>query len=215
MSMISTSTLQQAATPVDAWMASNSAPSSRRTVQPQATEARKRAICAVYEAYVEQLYKFIFFKVGNREDAEDITSQVFIKAASNLDIEQDERAKVAWLYQVARTTITDHWRQYYTKPSSSLDQMEEVSPLHLAAKPIRLGDATEDDTDIAAEKVRSILALLSENYRRALQLRFLQGCSLTETAAAMQITEANAKVLQHRALQKAAALGVQFLDIAA
>src|SRR6476646_8571092 len=105
---------------------------------------RKVALQVAYDKYVEQIYKFIFFKVGNREDAEDITSQVFIKAASMLDTEQDERAKLAWLYQVARTTITDHWRQYYKGPVSSLDQMEEASPLHLASPPVRLGDAPQD-----------------------------------------------------------------------
>src|SRR5438094_8634586 len=88
------------------------------------TEARRRAIQNLYEATVEQIYKFIYFKVGNREDAEDITSQVFIKAANLLDVTQDERARVAWLYQVARTTITDYWRQFYKAPSASLDAME-------------------------------------------------------------------------------------------
>lgn len=190
------------------------ASTSRKTVQQQTIEARKQAVQEVYEAYVEQIYKFIFFKVGNREDAEDITSQVFIKAAGTLDIEQDERTKLAWLYQVARTTVTDFWRQYYKGPTSSLDQMEEVTPLHLAAAPIRLGDTPDEDINLAAEKIKAILSVLPDNYRKVLQLRFLQGCTLKETAAAMQITEANAKVLQHRALQKAAKLGTQFAEFA-
>jgi RNA polymerase sigma-70 factor, ECF subfamily len=166
-------------------------------------ESRKQAIQAVYEAYAEQIYRFVFFKLGNREDAEDITSQVFIKAANLLDVEQDERTRIAWLYQVTRTTITDYWRQYYKGPTSSLEQLEEVAPLHLAAEPIRLGGEPEDGMDQAVERVRYILALLPENYRQVLHFRFLLSYSLKETAAAMHITEANAKVLQHRALQKA------------
>jgi RNA polymerase sigma-70 factor, ECF subfamily len=174
-----------------------------RKASQGAVEKRKQAVQEIYEAYAEQIYKFVFFKLGNREDAEDITSQVFIKAANSLDIEQDVRAKVAWLYQVARTTITDYWRQYYKGPTSSLEQMEEASPLHLAAAPDRLGDVPDDTLNLAAEKVRNILALLPENYRQVLHYRFLLGYSLKETAAAMGITEANTKVLQHRALQKA------------
>src|SRR5437867_5056091 len=137
---------QRATVPVGVLRAGASGTSARKMAsqQQQVLETRKRAIRQVYETYAGQLYKFIFFKVGNREDAEDITSQVFIKAAGALDIEQDDRTKLAWLYQVARTTITDHWRQYYTKPSSSLDQMEEASPVHLAAPPMCLGDAHED-----------------------------------------------------------------------
>src|SRR3954468_1221888 len=94
-------------------------------VGAKGTEARRRAIQDIYEANVEQIYKFIYFKVGNREDAEDITSQVFIKAANLLDVTQEDRARLAWLYQVARTTITDYWRQFYKAPSASLEAMEE------------------------------------------------------------------------------------------
>jgi RNA polymerase sigma-70 factor, ECF subfamily len=176
------------------------------------TKTRKRAIQAVYEAYAEQIYKFIFFKVGNREDAEDITSQVFIKAANSLDIEQDERTQLAWLYQVARTTITDYWRLYYKGPTSSLEQIEEVAPLHLAADPIMLGNPEDEQPDQAAGKVRQILEILPENYRRVLEFRFLHGYSLKETAEAMNITEANAKVLQHRAIQKAVKIGTPFME---
>ncbi len=171
---------------------------------------RKQALQEVYDKYIEQIYKFVYFKVGNREDAEDIVSQVFIKAARSLDVAQEEQVMLGWLYQVARTTITDHWRSYYKGPSTSLEAMEEESNLYLAAEPVYIGDA-EDATSEAPAKVQAILEVLPENYRRVLQFRFLQGCSLKETAEAMGITEGNAKVLQHRALQKAVNLGAQFM----
>lgn len=176
-------------------------------------ETRRRAIEDVYEAYAEQIYRFVYFKLGNREDAEDITSQVFIKAANSLDVAQDDRTKLAWLYQVARTTITDYWRQYYKGPTSSLDQMEEASPLHLAAEPLMVGGEDEETEGEAAQVVNGILASLPENYRRVLEFRFLKGYSLKETAAAMEITEANVKVLQHRALQKAVKIGGSFGEV--
>jgi RNA polymerase sigma factor (sigma-70 family) len=173
---------------------------------PQST-TRRAALKAIYDAHVEQIYKFVFFKVGNREDAEDITSQVFIKAAHSLDVTQQGHTQLAWLYQVARTTVTDHWRNYYRGVTSSLDALEEESPLHLAAEPLYAEAPQEDTVDPSIEKVRAVLALLPQNYRRVLELRFLQGCSQRETAAAMQITEANAKVIQHRAIQKALKVG--------
>ncbi len=172
---------------------------------------RKVALQIAYDKYVEQIYKFIFFKVGNREDAEDITSQVFIKAANSLDVTQIAQAQMAWLYQVARTTISDHWRGYYKCVTSSLDEMEETSPLHLSGDPIFFGAPEDDGIEPAVEKVRAVLSLLPENYRRVLELRFLQGCSLRETASAMSITESNAKVIQHRAIQKALKVGAQLI----
>lgn len=182
-----------------------------RTNVANAAVDRKSALQAIYDTYVEQIYRFIFFKVGNREDAEDIASQVFIKAANSLDVTQNRQAQVAWLYQVARTTISDHWRGYYKGVTTSLDEMEESSPLHLASDPVFLGGQESDDVEPAVEKVRAVLSLLPENYRRVLELRFLQGCSLRETAAAMLITESNAKVIQHRAIQKALKVGAQLI----
>ncbi len=177
----------------------------------QAGLSRQAVLQQIYDAHVEQIYKFVYFKVGNREDAEDITSQVFIKAAHSLDVTQEEQTRLAWLYQVARTTITDHWRFYYRNPAASLEQMEEAAPLHLAAEPLRPGATGEEEVNPATARVAAILAKLSPNYRRVLELRFLQGCSLKETAQAMGITEGNAKVLQHRALHKAVTLGAQFM----
>ena len=171
---------------------------------------RRVALREVYDNSVEQIYKFVYFKVGNREDAEDIVSQVFMKAANSLDVTQEEHVRLAWLYQVARTTITDHWRSYYKGPVTSLEEMEEKAPVHFAADPIRLnGDIEEIEPAIA--KVQAVLQTLPENYRRVLELRFLQGCSLKETAEALGITEGNAKVIQHRALQKAVKTGAQFI----
>ena len=172
---------------------------------------RTRALQEVYDRTVEQIYKFIYYKVGNREDAEDITSQVFIKAANSLDVAQEAHVQLAWLYQVARTTITDHWRGFYRGPVTSLDALEEVSNFSIAADPIYVGGSSDEEVDPAAAKVREIFEMLPDNYRRVLECRFLKGCSLKETAQIMCITEGNAKVLQHRALQKAVKLGAHLV----
>jgi RNA polymerase sigma-70 factor (ECF subfamily) len=176
-------------------------------------EARRQVIQQAYEDYVEQIYKFIYLKVGNREDAEDLTSQVFIKATTCLDIAQDERAKLAWLYQVARTTIADHWRQYYAKAASIVEGLQAVSLIELATGPIYLSDTQEEDTNQAIKRVESILAMLPEKHRRILELRFLQGYSLKEVAEVMGITETNARVLQHRALQRTVRVGSRLMDV--
>ncbi len=168
---------------------------------------RQAAIAQIYDMYTDPIYKFVYYKVGNREDAEDITSQVFIKAAHSLDVTQNEMSKLAWLYRVARTTITDHWRAIYKGPAVSLEEMEASTPLHLSAEPIFAGEREDIEMGESTGKVTKIMGLLPENYRQVLQLRFLQGCSLRETAQAMGITEGNAKVMQHRALQKAVRVG--------
>jgi RNA polymerase sigma-70 factor (ECF subfamily) len=175
--------------------------------QPMAADpdrATGAVLHALYDAYVTPIYKFIFRKVGNREDAEDLTAQVFLKAAQHLDTDRDARSMLAWLYKVARTTITDHWRDYYQASVLSLDVLQEERGLECAAQePTAMLEHTPAGMQAAA-----ILAALPVNYRRVLELRFLQGYSLLETAAALGISEANVKVLQHRAIQKAGKLSL-------
>ena len=160
----------------------------------------------IYDAHAASLYRFIYSKVGNRHDAEDLTAQVFMKAAQSLDPTQDEQRQLAWLYQVARTTIADHWRVYYKGPAVSLDELQEVHGFQDQAEDTAFHPAADEGDDFATRKVAAILDRLPENYRQVLAYRFLRGYSLKETAEAMQISEGNVKVLQHRAIQKASGM---------
>jgi RNA polymerase sigma-70 factor, ECF subfamily len=167
------------------------------------------ALQRVYDAHAVQIYRFIYHKVGNREDAEDLTAQVFVKATQSLDANQDEQSQIAWLYQVARTTIADHWRVYYKGSVVSLDAMEEEFGHQEVLESPAFAAPVPETADPAVHKVQAILGQLPENYRQVLTLRFLQGYSLKETAAAMNISEGNVKVLQYRALQKASNMSPQ------
>ena len=169
---------------------------------PPPTRTPAEVLRRIYDAHAPQLYRFIYHKVGNRQDAEDLTAQVFMKATQSLNVEQDEQSQLAWLYQVARTTIADHWRVYYKGSVLSLDEMQEANGYQEFAEGQPLAAPPEPE-DPATLKVGLILARLPDNYRQVLTLRFLQGYSLKETAAAMNISEGNVKVLQYRALQKA------------
>src|SRR5689334_5022528 len=73
-----TSMASNLAVPATSLHMDTGAPFTPKLPSRAAAEMRKRAIEDIYKAYVEQIYKFVFFKLGNREDAEDITSQVFI-----------------------------------------------------------------------------------------------------------------------------------------
>ena len=152
---------------------------------------------ALYEATLPSVFRYIYSKVGNREEAEDLTSQVYLKALRGLDETRDANASQAWLFQVARTTIADYWRGFYRLRTGSLDDL-------LAAgwdSPAVTGEPASDQN--AATRAAQILSQLPERYREVLSYRFLLNLSLKETAARMNLTEANVKVLQFRALKKA------------
>ena len=171
---------------------------------PTTGETRAQAVEQIYAAHAEDIYKFAYSKVGNREDAEDITSQVFLKAATWLNPAQDERQRLAWLYLVARTTINDYWRAFYSKGHVSLESLTADGAFEPEAEPLQMTASEGDGQEEAAGQVDNILSWLPPKYAEVLRLRFLKGCSLQETADALGISLGNARVMQYRALRKAA-----------
>jgi RNA polymerase sigma-70 factor (ECF subfamily) len=148
--------------------------------------------------YADPLYRFLYSRLGNREDAEDLTVDVFIEASRVLDIEQTEPGTAASLFGVARAVLANHWRRYYGGGA----------PLDDA----RIAEAPETFTESERSRERTrqvskLLGRLPDQYRRVLELRFLSGCSIGETALAMGLSEGRVKALQHRALARAAQLG--------
>lgn len=204
MNMLTTesSTLSHTSSVNRGWPTNTTSPEA---LHPVGTEAsREQVLHAVYVASVERIYAFVLFKIGSHERAEDITSEVFIKAAQFLDVTQNEKARLSWLYQVARTTITDYWRVYYKQPASSLEQLEAAGQFQFADEALLLSSEQGEELSATAKRLNAVLGQLPAKYRRVLELRFLYGYSLKETAEAMGLTQGNVKVLQHRALSKAA-----------
>jgi RNA polymerase sigma-70 factor (ECF subfamily) len=153
----------------------------------------------LYRAHVRGIYAFVYSRVGNREAAEDITGDVFVKALTRLDLARAEHSLVAWLYRVARTAVADYWRHDHGRHSVPFDE-ELAATIQPPAAPDL---ARQADTAACA---RALLEYLPENYRRVLTYRLLEGTSVAETARLMNLSEGNVRVLQHRALTRAALL---------
>ena len=156
----------------------------------------------VYGEHVVGIYRFVYARVGNRPDAEDLTAQVFVRAVEQLDTTREPRQIAAWLYRVAQNAIADHWRAFYRLPVIGVDH---VAPGWEPADDV--GRRPIEPDDRASARVQALLGTLPDRYRRVLELRFLQRLSVAETAESMGITNGNAKVLQYRALRRAALLG--------
>ena len=165
---------------------------------PSAGQADPHWLRALYEEHLGTVYRFIYSKVGNREEAEDLTSQVFLKAIRGVDETRTAQSLQAWLFQVARTTLADHWRAFYRLPSHSLDDLLAIGWDY----PSPQAEEGAIDNAVAA-RAQFILDRLPARYREVLTCRFLLNYSLKETATRMNLSEANVKVLQFRALKKA------------
>ena len=157
----------------------------------------------VYDAHVVGIYRFVYARVGNHPDAEDLTAQVFVRAVEQLDTDRAPGQVASWLYRVAQNATADYWRAFYRLPVIGADH---VAPGWEPVDEAATRQPTEPN-DGAADRVRALLHRLPESYRRVLELRFLERLTVAETAHAMGISNGNARVLQYRALRRAALLG--------
>ena len=145
---------------------------------------------------LELVYAFIYARVGNRADAEDLTQQVALKAIPRLRQGAPASAIRGYLFATARSVLGGFW-----STRLGLSEAELREDLALAVP-------TSPPSEEGVETVQKLLAQLSGNYRRVLELRFLHGYSLKEVAAEMHSTVGAIKVMQLRALRAAAKLRV-------
>jgi RNA polymerase sigma-70 factor, ECF subfamily len=154
---------------------------------------------AVYRDNIVSIYRLMYSKVGNQPDAEDLTSQVFLGALPHLRPGASGGEVHRYLLATARTVLAAHWRRRMGVELTTLDE-------ETATAPGGGGDAGEATASERVRRVRRVLGALPANHRTILELRFLSGCSLREAAARMGISVGNAKVVQYRALRRAAEL---------
>jgi RNA polymerase sigma factor (sigma-70 family) len=146
---------------------------------------------AVYQDNASWVYRTLFARVGNRADAEDLTAEVFLAALRPLRLTASVGEVRAYLRATARTVLAAHWRETMGREITSIDDIEQPPE-------------SEEAISTAPQRVAHVLDNLPDRYRRILEMRFLQGNSIKESAAELGISVANAKVLQHRALRLAA-----------
>ncbi|MGD0392341.1 MAG: sigma-70 family RNA polymerase sigma factor [Acidimicrobiales bacterium] len=156
---------------------------------------------SVYRDNVDRLYRLMYARVGNRPDAEDLTSEVFRTALGPLRLASSKGEVRSYLLTTARTVLASHWRRRLGMPVTSIDPEADAAYL---AEPSGTAQPSE-----APSRVGRILATLPDRYRRILELRFLEACSIKEAAQTMDVSVSNAKVLQHRALRMAAKAGLE------
>jgi RNA polymerase sigma factor (sigma-70 family) len=156
---------------------------------------------SVYRDNIDRLYRLMYARVGNRADAEDLTSEVFRTALGPLKLASSKGEVRSYLLTTAQTVLASHWRRTLGMSVTSIDPESDAASLVERSGP----EAPSD----APQRAGRILAALPDRYRRILELRFLEACSIKEAAQAMGVSVSNAKVLQHRALRMAAKAGLE------
>ena len=159
----------------------------------QAKSGDSEAFAELYDACVERVYRYIYFRVTDDATTEDLTSQVFLKAWENLDRYQIGSSPfVAWLYTIARHLVIDFYRTQ--KGSVPLDEVTAV--------PTKEQSPVEEvELQFSLQAMRDGLQALTDDQQQVLILKYIAGLPNQNIAKMMNRREGAVRALQMRALQ--------------
>jgi len=156
------------------------------------------AFSGLYDLYVDDIFKFVFYKVSNWEQAEDLTSEVFLKTWQKISRSDEEIKNIrALFYKIARNLIIDFYRQSGKEKNISLNEVV-VDDRQLVVDEQQL-----DEFQLSGDKIvlNQALQKLKEDYREAIVLKYINEFSVAEIAEVMQRSKGSVRVLIHRALK--------------
>ncbi|MDQ1656004.1 MAG: polymerase sigma-70 factor, subfamily [Cryptosporangiaceae bacterium] len=174
-------------------------PGSVWAVVKRAQEGDTEAFGEIYDRYIDMVFRYIYFRVGTRQLAEDLTSETYLRALRRIgSVTWQGRDLGAWLVTIARNLIADHYKSgRYRLEVTTADMLDTDR-----------ADTTADGRPEAAVLERLTNATLLEAVKKlnpeqqeCIVLRFLQGLSVTETATVMGKNEGAIKALQYRAVR--------------
>jgi RNA polymerase sigma-70 factor (ECF subfamily) len=153
------------------------------------------AFGALYDRYLDVVYRYVYYRVGGKALAEDLVSETFLRALRRIGtFEWQGRDFAAWLITIARNIIADHYK-------SGRFRLEVSTADMLDADRATDGPESEVLDGIANTSLLDAVKKLNSEQQECVVLRFLQGLSVLETAQAMEKTEGAIKALQYRAVR--------------
>lgn len=162
-----------------------------------AKQGKNECFDKLYSHYLPPIYRFIYMKVSRREEAEDLTHEVFLNAWQNVKGYKLQGFPFSsWLYQIARNRVIDYYRlQKNHVPIEMVDA---------DAEPVKFQSSIETELDlgISLEKVRFAMQGLSQDQQDVLLMRFMEDLSHEEIALAMKKSEGAVRLIQHRAINE-------------
>ncbi len=170
--------------------------SGKEAAGPAGRASGAAAICELYDRYQNQIFRYLWSRLPDRETAEDLAGEVFTRMVAGLPKYQAMQAPFpAWLYRIARNLLIDHYRKNGKQVEFSLEQVD-----HLGTD---AGDpAGTIEGRLFVERVRVGLQGLHPSEQEVIVLRFFIGLSLQETASILGKTVGAVKIAQHRGLSE-------------
>lgn len=163
----------------------------------RAKSADTHALATIYERYEQAIYRYIYYRVGDRELAEDLRAEVFLRMLEGIEQYEDRGWSIAaWLYRIAHDRTIDTLRRRYKRPQLPLETWTDICD----------GPESILDTQLDYEELHQSLNYLTESQRQVIMLRFIGELSIQEVARQLGRTEGAVKALQYRGIQTLARL---------
>jgi len=149
----------------------------------------------LYERYVGKIYNYVFFRVGNANDAEDLTAKVFFKALNSIGTYRHLGLPFsAWLYRIAHNLVANHYRDRAKVTEVSIENLVIPDSSRTSSPEVYLSKK-QDNTYLL-----SVINDLTPQKRELIILKFVQKLSNAEIAVIFGKTEGAIKSLYHRTL---------------
>jgi len=147
----------------------------------------------LYDRYIKKIYDFVYYKTHHKETAEDLVSQIFVKALENINNYNINKGSFSsWLYRIARNRVIDHYR-------TKKNELDICDVWDLQAEETIERDI---DTKQQLEKVQQYLKKLKAEQRDIILLRVWQGLSYQEIAEITEKSQASCKMMFCRTIAK-------------
>jgi RNA polymerase sigma-70 factor, ECF subfamily len=159
----------------------------------EAVRGDQQAFARLYEAHFNKIYRYVYLKIGDQIEAEDMTQQVFLHALRSISsFKYQGTPFTAWLFRIAHNQIVDFLRRKTTRPPPV--ELDETVPAN-TKDPANMAELT-----LNIEQLQQATKHLTGAQQEVLSLRFAGGLSIEETAKAMGKSPGAIKALQHAAV---------------
>ncbi|WP_020668598.1 sigma-70 family RNA polymerase sigma factor [Amycolatopsis nigrescens] len=174
-----------------------------------AQDGETAAFGLLYDRYVDVVFRYVLFRLGDRDLAEDVTSETFLRALRRItSVSYQGRDVGAWFITIARNLVLDHVKSSRFRLEIVTDEVTESgsAPFSGTGPQSEAGPEQQVLSRATRAELLRCVGELGEDQRECIVLRFMQGLSVAETAAIMKRNEGAIKALQHRAVRRLAQL---------
>ncbi len=156
-------------------------------------DGNTEAFGLIYDHHIRTIYNFIYYKVLDKDSAEDLTSQTFLKALRNVGSVDPDRPIISWLYKIAHNTVVDHYRS--RKNTENIDD-------HWDLGDEKVDIAAELDVSVDMDRIGKYLKQLSSLEREIIFMRVWEELPYQAIAEVLGKTEGNCKMIYSRTIKK-------------